>query len=105
MSNANSASQKKILFQKFKITRNQVNSSLRKDSVDFNNNRIEQANDENEVWKVVNDVIQPKKENDWSLKEGDKLIKDEQMIADTFNKFFIEKIEDLKKNINITMGS
>ena len=58
------------------------------------------ANDENEVWKVVNDVIKPKKENEWMLKEEEKEIKDEQIIADTFNKFFIDKIDALKANID-----
>ena len=57
----NSSSQKKIIMQKYKTLRNQVNSSLRKDSVDFNNNRVEQAKDENEIWNVVIDVLQPRK--------------------------------------------
>ena len=73
---------------------------MRKDSVDYNNNIAEQAKDENELCKVVDDVLPPRKENEWLLKEGDKLIKDKQQIADTFNTFFIDKIEDLKANID-----
>ena len=69
-------------------------------SIEFNNNKIEEAKDENEVWKVVNDVIQPKKENEWVLREDDVIIKEELIIADTFNKHFIDKIEVLKANID-----
>ena len=56
IANGNSESQKKILLKKYKVIRNQANSSLRKDSVDFNNNRVVNAKDENEVWKVVNEI-------------------------------------------------
>jgi hypothetical protein len=100
ISSGNSTSQKLTMLKKYKVLRNQVNSSLRKDSVDFNNNRIASANDENEVWKVVNEVLQPKKENEWQLKEGSTTITEEQIIANTFNKFFVDKIEDLKANID-----
>ena len=100
ISSGNSTSQKLTMLKKYKVLRNQVNSALRKDSVDFNNNRITSAKDENEVWKVVNEVLQPKKENEWQLKEGSTTITEEQIIANTFNKFFIDKIEDLKANID-----
>ena len=100
ISSGNSTSQKLTMLKKYKVLRNQVNSALRKDSVDFNNNRSTSAKDENEVWKVVNEVLQPKKENEWQLKEGSTTITEEQIIANTFNKFFVDKIEDLKANID-----
>ena len=28
---------------------------------------IEQANNEKELWKVANDVLNPKKENEWKI--------------------------------------
>ena len=49
MLKGNSDSQRKVMLKKYKVIRNQVNSAQRKDSIDFNNNRIEEEKDENEV--------------------------------------------------------
>ena len=37
--------------------RNQVTSKLRKETTDYNNNRIDLAEDENEVWKIAKDIF------------------------------------------------
>ena len=39
----------------------------------------------------------------WKLKDGGKETEDEQEIADTFNKFFVDKLANLKKNIDPEM--
>ena len=52
-----SANQKKVWLSKYKMARNQVNSNIRKKSTDFNNNRINEAGNENEVWNVPKDII------------------------------------------------
>ena len=54
-----STSQKAIWMAKYKKLRNQVNSNIRNETKDFNNNRIDKANDENEVWKVAKEIINP----------------------------------------------
>ena len=51
------------------------------------------------MWNVINDVIKPREGTKWTLKEEEKIIEDEKEIAETFNKFFVEKIANLKKNI------
>ena len=43
----------------------------RQDSRDYNNKRIDSTKDENEAWKITNDIINPNKENNWSLKTGE----------------------------------
>ena len=48
------------------------------------------------MWKIVNDIMKPNSEQTWKLKEGDTVIDSELEIANTFNKFFIEKVIDLK---------
>ena len=63
-----SNSEKHIHMNKYKMLRNKINSRIRKESVDYNNSRIDAAKDENELWKVVNDVINPNKEPIQSLK-------------------------------------
>ena len=54
--------EQRLLFSKYKKLRNKVNSQIRKESVDFNNNRNDQANDENEIWNVIKEVTKPKEE-------------------------------------------
>ena len=40
------------------------------------------------------------KDNTWYMKIENKLTEDPEAIADTFNSFFVKKIEDLKANID-----
>ena len=49
---------------------------------------------------MVNDITKPRSESNWKLEEDGKEIKDEKVIADIFNRYFIEKIEKLKKDSN-----
>ena len=59
--------EKQVLVQQYKTLRNKVTGKIRKENIDYNNNRIEEANNERELWNVANDVLNPKKENDWNL--------------------------------------
>ena len=45
--------EKVVWSAKYKKLRNCVTAQIRKDSIDANNNRIDAAKDENEVWKVA----------------------------------------------------
>ena len=98
------AQEKGVLLRQYKALRNRVTSKIRKDNIDYNNNRIEEANNEKELWNITNDVINPRKESDWRImnKEG-KIITEEKEVAETFNKFFVEKVEDLKHGIDKTL--
>ena len=92
--------EKKNLQIEYKKIRNSVTTKIRKDTIAHNEERIEKANDENEIWKVVNDIIAPKSETSWKLNEAGKILEDKKEIAEVFNEFFVEKIEKLKKNID-----
>ena len=48
--------EKQLWNVKYKKLRNSVTSCIRKDTIDFNNNRIDNASDENEVWKVTKEI-------------------------------------------------
>ena len=52
------------------------------------------------MWNVVNEVIAPRVKSQWELNEDGLMIKEEQEIANTFNKFFVSKIQNLRTNIN-----
>ena len=94
-----STSERQILHVKYKMLRNKVNSEIRKDNVNFNSERIKQAKDENEIWKVVSDITKPNADHTWNMKTEEGNTNDEQEISNTFNTFFTEKITKLKAQV------
>jgi len=54
--------------------------------------KVAKAGDEKEIWKVVNQVLQPKEKSEWKLIEGEQVIENEEQIGNIFNNFFVEKI-------------
>ena len=85
---------------KYKKLRNKVNSQLKKDNININNERVKSADSENEIWKVVKDITNPKRDSNIVLVEDNKTIEDEREVAEIFNDFFIDKINLLKENID-----
>ena len=71
--------------------RNKVNAQIKRETIDFNNNRIDEARDENEVWKVAKDIIIPMKDNNWSMNVNNNLTDDPALIAHHFNTYFVKK--------------
>ena len=93
-----STKEKQTLNKQYKALRNRVTSQIRKENIDFNNNRIENANSEGELWKIANEVMNPRGEVSWKIeKKSGKEITDDQEVAETFNEFFTDKIVQLKK--------
>ena len=90
--NKSSPKEKVVLLQQYKKLRNKVTSMIRKEIIDYNNNRIEQANNEKELWNVANEVLNPRKKTDWNIinKNGDPVIEDKE-VSEAFNEFFINK--------------
>ena len=78
-------SERELRQKEYKKLRNSVTNRIREDNKRSNDERIEKANDENEIWKVINEVNNPKKEETWKLKEGEETIEDEEKIAEIFN--------------------
>ena len=76
----------------YKKLRNRVISELRKDVINSNNERVEKAENENEIWKVVHDITKQKSATGITLIENGKSIDDEAEVANIFNVFFVEKI-------------
>jgi mevalonate kinase len=53
---------------------------------------------------VTNKVLNLKKENNWGIeKEDGEIVTDEKEVAEAFNHYFIDKIENLKSNIDQNM--
>ena len=48
--------------EEYRKIRNAVTNKVRQDTIEFNEEKIEKAGDENELWKVVNDITNPKTE-------------------------------------------
>ena len=49
----------------YKVLRNKVTCQIRKESIDFNNNRVFKAKNEGELWKIANEVLKPKSDSKW----------------------------------------
>ncbi len=88
------------MHERYKKLRKRVTNQIRKDTRQFNEERIDKAGDEKEIWKLVNEVIKPKEKNQLKLKEGEEVIEKEEEIANILNTFFIEKISLLKDGID-----
>ena len=84
--------EKEVLNQKYRVLRNKVTSQIRKDNLDFNNNKIKEAKSEGELWRIANDVIKPNKQSTIKLRVNGNLIEEEQEVAEAFNDYFIEKV-------------
>ena len=95
-----SPDEKKVLHEKYKRLRNRTTNQIRKETIQNNGERIQKAGDENEVWKIVNEITNPREEKKWSLIENGETLEDEEKIAEVFNVFFVEKIASLKENID-----
>ena len=77
-----------LLLTQYKRIRNNVNKRVRQETIDHNNSRVNEANNESEIWNVVKEVSNPKNESQWELKTlNDGITSDHQIIADTFNTF------------------
>ena len=52
------------------------------------------------MWNIVKEVTNPKKNSEWTINTESGPSNDEKIIADTFNSYFVTKIEELKKGID-----
>ena len=86
--------------QQFKKLRNKVNSNVRADTIKFNNEIINKANSQKETWAIINEVSNPKSQNNWTLKTEQGETSDHGEIAEILNVYFNKKIVDLKNNID-----
>ena len=57
--------------------RNKVTAKLRSDTIKQNGSKIEEAKDENEIWKIINNIKKPRSESEWKIKIEDKTTIDE----------------------------
>jgi hypothetical protein len=71
-----SSSERKVFHLKYRKLRNAATNQSRKDTKLYNEERIEKAADQKEIWKVVNDVISPQVKKSLTLNEDGKIIED-----------------------------
>jgi exonuclease III len=89
-----------ILHKKYKCLRNKCTSSLRKENKASIKNQIDKADNPSEIWKISNNILNPKTKHSLTLSEEGKEIKNDKEIANIFNKYFIEKISNLRDRIS-----
>ena len=84
----------------YKKLRNRAISQMKIDTLERNSKRISEAKNEGEVWKVVNDITKPHSKTKIILKTQDGDITEDLDVATKLNKYFFDKIENLKANID-----
>ena len=89
-----------IALQKYKTLRNRVTNQLRNDTLTTNGKRIDEAQNESEYWKIINDINKPNSETKCKLNDGVTETENEEEVATRFNQFFVNKVEGLKANID-----
>ena len=56
------------------------------------------------IQTIKNEVTKPKKDRTWTLREVETEITDDKAIAEIFNNYFIQNIENLKDTIDETQS-
>ena len=85
---------------KYKQLRNRAINQMRIDTLEQNSERISQAKNEGETWKVVNEIMRPNVSIKITIRTPGGEQTEEQDVANSFNKFFVKKISDLKEAID-----
>ena len=85
----------------YKQLRNRAIHQMRIDTLEQNSKRISEAKNEGEVWKVVNDIMKPQTNTKIILKSAERDITEDTDVATKFNKYFVDKIENLKAQIDL----
>jgi len=49
-----------VLHEQYKKLHNRVTNQIRRDAQKHNEEKVDKAGDEKEIWKVVNQVLKPK---------------------------------------------
>jgi hypothetical protein len=62
-----SPNEKKVLHEQYKKLRNRVTNQIRRDTQQHNEEKIDKAGDEKEIWKVVNQVLKPKEKKSMEI--------------------------------------
>jgi hypothetical protein len=89
------------ILQKYKKCRNRCNNLIKAQHRKAMGTYLTDGSSINEVWKTVNSIIKPKKNNKTlSVQVGEKLIEEPVKVADELNNFFKEKIEKLVNKID-----
>ena len=73
---------------------------MRLDTLERNSQKISEAKNEGETWKVINEIMRPHVATKITIRtaEGDK--SEEITVANSFNNFFVKKISNLKEAID-----
>ena len=88
------------IIRKIPQTKKQSSYSYKKDRLAQNSKRIDEANNENEFWKIVNDIAKPNVEPTWKLENENETITGDAKVAEELNTFFSNKIAKLKETID-----
>ena len=73
---------------------------IKNDKLAENSKRIDEAKNENEFWRIINDIAKPNNEPKWKLDSENGPITEDAKVAEELNNFFVNKIDKLKNSID-----
>jgi hypothetical protein len=73
---------------------------MRIDTLEINSKRISEAKNEGETWRVVNEILKPNVSTKLIISSPEGDLTEEKKVADTFNRYFVDKISALKESID-----
>ena len=85
---------------KYRNLRNRAVNQMRIDTLEINSKRISEAKNEGETWRVVNEILKPNVSTKLIISSPEGDLTEEKKVADTFNRYFVDKISALKESID-----
>lgn len=89
-------------WQEYKRVRNLYKNEINKAKDNYVKTQIQQkSRDQKELWKSIKTLVlnEPKKENIKSIQFSNGIYEDRKVIAEKFNKFFVQSVEELNRSI------
>ena len=96
-----SGPERHIMRKKYKTKRNLASRMVKRDTRGAAQKRILEAeNSTKELWNLANRRFKKKSRSELELLEKDRKVTSNQEVADVLNKFFVDKIDNLKNKVN-----
>ena len=85
--------------RQYRQLRNRAINQIQNDTIQRNGDRIAKANNEGEMWRIVNEIVKPKSDHQIIINSSEGPITEEAKVADALDNFFVKKIESLKERM------
>lgn len=87
-------------WHEYRVYKNQYKDAIQNKTYDTNQNKLNQAKgDTKRTWKVLNSILHKDNNEILTIKDGDNLYENDEIIVNKFNEFFVDSIVQLNREI------